>query len=61
MKSSITSNEQLGHTKTGPRSKVPSERPERRRVDLATPGFVVRRVIHYTTLPPLLIVLVLEI
>ena len=30
-----------GHTKTEPRFKVSSERPEKRGIDLATPGLVV--------------------
>ena len=44
--------EQRGHTETGPRFKVSSERPEKRGIDLATPGLVVQRVIHYTTAAP---------
>ena len=31
----------LGHTETGPRFKVSSKRPEKRRIDLAIPGLVV--------------------
>ena len=37
---------------TGPRLKVSSERPEKRAIDLAMPGLVVSRVIHYTTIAP---------
>ena len=49
----LTSHQQRGHTETGPRFKVSSERPEKRGIDLATPGLVVQRVIHYTTAAPL--------
>ena len=35
---------------TGPRFKVSSERPEKRGIDLATPGLVVWSVIHYAVL-----------
>ena len=35
--------QQRGHTETGPRFKVSSERPEKRGIDLATPGLVVQR------------------
>ena len=49
MNSGLTSHQQRGHTETGPRFKVSSERPEKRGIDLATPGLVVQRVIHYTT------------
>ena len=45
--SELTSHQQRGHTETGPRFKVSSERPEKRGIDLATPGLVVQRVIHY--------------
>ena len=40
---------QRGHPETGPRFTVSSERPEKRGIDLAIPGLVVWRVIHYTT------------
>ena len=53
MNSGLTSHQQRGHTETGPRFKVSSERPEKRGIDLATPGLVVQRVIHYTTAAPL--------
>ena len=39
--SSLTSHQQRGHTETGPRFKVSSERPEKRGIDLAIPGLVV--------------------
>ena len=42
-----------GHTEMVPRFKVSCERPEKRVIDLATPGFIVQRVIHYTTAAPL--------
>ena len=38
MNSGLTSHQQRGHTETGPRFKVSSERPEKRGIDLATPG-----------------------
>ena len=38
---------------TGPWFKVSSERPEKRGIDLATPGLVVWSVIHYATAAPL--------
>ena len=53
MNSGLTSHQQRGHTETGPRFKVSSERPEKRGIDLATPGLVVQRVIHYTTAAPI--------
>ena len=40
MNSGLTSHQQRGHTETGPRFKVSSERPEKRGIDLATPGSV---------------------
>ena len=52
MNSGLTSHQQRGNTETGPRFKVSSERPEKRGIDLATPGLVVQRVIHYTTAAP---------
>ena len=52
MNPGLTSHQQRGHTETGPRFKVSSERPEKRGIDLATPGLVVQRVIHYTTAAP---------
>ena len=52
MNSGLTSHQQRGHTETGPRFKVSSERPEKRGIDLAIPGLVVYRVIHYTTAAP---------
>ena len=39
--SGLTPHQQRGHTETGPRFKVSSERPEKRGIDLATPGLVV--------------------
>ena len=39
--SGLTSHQQRGHTETGPRFKVSSERPEKRGIDLVTPGLVV--------------------
>ena len=54
MNSGLTSHQQRGHTETGPRFKVSSERPEKRGIDLATPGLVVQRVIHYTTAAPII-------
>ena len=38
--SGLTSHQQRGHTETGPRFKVSSERLEKRGIDLATPGFL---------------------
>ena len=35
MNSGLTSHQQRGHTETGPRFKVSSERPEKRGIDLA--------------------------
>ena len=52
MNSGLTSHQQRGHTETGPRFKVSSERPDERGIDLAIPGLVVKRVIHYTTAAP---------
>ena len=46
MNSGLTSHQQRGHTETGPWFKVSSERPEKRGIDLATPGLVVQRVIN---------------
>ena len=37
---------------TGPRVKVSSESPEKREMDLAIPGLVVQRFIHYTIAAP---------
>ena len=37
MNSGLTSHQQRGHTETGPRFKVSSERPEKRGIDLAIP------------------------
>ena len=34
----LTSHQQRGHMETGPRFKVPSERPENRGIDLTIPG-----------------------
>ena len=48
MKSGLTSHHQQGHTETGPLFKVLSEGPEKRGIDLATPGLVAQRVISYT-------------
>ena len=47
--SGLTSQQQRGHTETGPRFKVSSERPEKRGICLAIPGLVVQRVIKHTT------------
>ena len=38
---------------TGPQFKVSSNRPEKRRVDLAIPGLVVQRDFHYTIAVPI--------
>ena len=46
MNSGLTSHQQRGHTETGPRFKVSSERPEKRGIDLATPGLVTFSVEH---------------
>ena len=48
MNSGLTSHQQRGHTETGPRFKVSSERPKRR-IDHAIPGLIVQLVIHSTT------------
>ena len=40
MNAGLTS-QQRGHTETGPRFKFSPERPEKRGMDLAIPGFVV--------------------
>ena len=37
----LKSHQQQGHTETGPRFKISSERPEKREIDLAIPGSVV--------------------
>ena len=37
----VTSHQQRGHTETGSRFKVSSERPEKRGIDLAVPELVV--------------------
>ena len=55
LKSGLTSNQQRGLTETGPRFKVSSERPEKRGIDLAIPGLVVKRIFHYTTAAPTLV------
>ena len=44
MNSGLTSHQQRGHTETGPRFKVSSERPEKRGIDLATPGFKIDKL-----------------
>ena len=49
MNSGLTSHQQRGVTEMGPRFKVSSERPVKREIDLAIPGLVILRVIHYTT------------
>ena len=54
MNSGLMSHQQRGHTETGPRFKVSSERPEKRGIDFATPGLVVK--VLSTTPPPLLLV-----
>ena len=38
MNSGLTSHQQRGHTETGPRFKVSSERPEKRGIEHAIPG-----------------------
>ena len=48
MNSGLTSHQQRGHTQTGPRFIVSSERPKKRGIDLAIPGLVVWRAVHYT-------------
>ena len=50
------SRQQRGHTETGPRFKVSSERPEKRGMKLAIPGLVVWRIIHYSTAAPVPII-----
>ena len=40
------------HKEMGPRFKISSERPEKRGIYLVIPGWVVYRVIHYTTATP---------
>ena len=52
MNSGITTHQQRGHTETGPRFKVSSERQVKREIELALPGLVVQRVIHHTTAAP---------
>ena len=52
MNSGFTSHRQLGHTETGSRFKVSSERPEKRGIKFAIPGLIVLRVIYYTTTAP---------
>ena len=52
------SGQKLGHTETGVRFKVSSERPEKRELDLVTPRLVVQRVIHFTTAAPMRTVIV---
>ena len=39
-------------TETGPPFKASSKRPEKGGTDLAIPGLVVKRFIHYTTATP---------
>ena len=51
MNSSLTSHEQRGHLEMGPWCKVSTERLEKLRINLLIPGWVVQRVIHYTTAP----------
>lgn len=46
--------QQLGHMEMGPWFIVSSKRPERRRMDIATPEMVVQGVIHFTCAAPLL-------
>ena len=41
MNSGLTSHQQRGHTETGSRFKVSSEREGKRGVDLAIPGLIV--------------------
>ncbi|MEW8547104.1 MAG: hypothetical protein AB2693_26615 [Candidatus Thiodiazotropha sp.] len=48
--SGLTSYQQRGHTETGHRFKVSSERPEEWGIELAIPGLVVLSVIHYNKL-----------
>ena len=52
MNSGLTSNQQRGHTVTGPRFKISSEKPEKRGIDHAIPGLIVQLVIHFTTAAP---------
>ena len=52
MNSGLRSHQQRDHTQTGPRFKVSSERPNKRGIDLAIPGLVVWRVIHYSAAAP---------
>ena len=46
MNSGLTSYQQRGHTETGPRFKVSSERQEKREINLAIPGLIVYRLCH---------------
>ena len=52
MNSDLTSHQRRGHTETGPRFKVSSERPEKRGIDHTIPGLIVQLVIHSTTAAP---------
>ena len=52
MNSGLTSYQQRGHTETGPRFKVSSERPEKRGIDHAIPGMIVQLVNYSTTAAP---------
>ena len=52
MNSGLTSHKQRGHTETGPRFKISSERPEKREIDHAITGLIVQLVIHSTTPVP---------
>ena len=46
--------QQLGHMEMGLWFIVSSKRPEKRRMDIATPEMVVQGVIHFTCAAPLL-------
>ena len=52
MNSGLMPHQQQDHTEMGPWLKVSSKRPEKRGINLAIPGLVVWRVIHYTTTSP---------
>ena len=49
--SGLTSHQQRGHTETGPRFKVSSERPEKRGIDHAFPGMIVQ-LVNYSIAAP---------
>ena len=48
MSSDLTSNQQLGHSESGPQFKASSGRLEKWGIDLVIPALVVHHVIPYT-------------